>query len=389
MSKTRVFIIGNGLSMGVANTPHTRELVDRLLEDYESNNGDEKNDNDERGFQALRGFRETLETMLKEATSIPPVYKDYISKNDYKANDLEYILSLIDLDLSSPLSVKPNLRDSDAESTRLTIFENFRTQDLEDIRYFIGRRLVKLLSPSRIQDKTGVLETFCRNYVADGDTFIVFNYDVLLEQALWKVGKWSPLDGYTVGKVIGAETNSLSQNESTNLKRKSKCTILKMHGSVNWLQKSTTFRLLDLEITLRDETGDCYLESLTLSGKGAVWQDREMILPSYIKYYEFKESGILIKNAIDALTSADEVYIIGYSFPPADSISHMLLSSINAKAKIYLICKDSGSNVKRMLKGLGVPSVLNLGKAFEDWVNSGFPLVDRQEEILKQLMSLH
>jgi hypothetical protein len=62
---------------------------------------------------------------------------------------------------------------------------------------------------------------FATGIVEPGDCIITFNYDVSLDRELHRAGKWEVGDGY--GFVI----DRLSANSPT--------TLLKLHGSTNWL----------------------------------------------------------------------------------------------------------------------------------------------------------
>jgi hypothetical protein len=64
-------------------------------------------------------------------------------------------------------------------------------------------------------------ETFARDIVATGDCIITFNYDVSLDRELKKARKFEVGDGY------GFRIESLPSNSATS--------VLKLHGSTNWL----------------------------------------------------------------------------------------------------------------------------------------------------------
>ena len=59
-----------------------------------------------------------------------------------------------------------------------------------------------------------------------GDTIISFNWDLLHESALWRAGKWHFADGY------GFPARDAPKDTRSPTK------VLKLHGSVNWAQKS-------------------------------------------------------------------------------------------------------------------------------------------------------
>src|SRR5262249_30688248 len=64
-------------------------------------------------------------------------------------------------------------------------------------------------------------DRFAAEVLIPGDAVITFNYDVALDRALKRSGKWTIRDGY------GFEIERLALEPST-------CTLLKLHGSTNW-----------------------------------------------------------------------------------------------------------------------------------------------------------
>lgn len=91
----------------------------------------------------------------------------------------------------------------------------------------------------------------CANYsrllasMDASDALITFNWDTLLDRALFETGTWHPADGYGVrfrslfmGKwVDGATAHDLGGRPSTRH-------LLKLHGSTNWLMP---YRMFDLQ----------------------------------------------------------------------------------------------------------------------------------------------
>lgn len=87
----------------------------------------------------------------------------------------------------------------------------------------------------------------CKNYsalVADlqkDDVLVTFNWDALLDRALYATGKWSPSDGY------GLDFHAIYDNEWKRPQvadSHSEHKLLKLHGSTNWLMpyRSIDFR---------------------------------------------------------------------------------------------------------------------------------------------------
>ncbi|MDO8612363.1 MAG: hypothetical protein Q7R32_06015 [Dehalococcoidia bacterium] len=69
------------------------------------------------------------------------------------------------------------------------------------------------------------------NKLAPGDVLLTFNWDTLIDRALWESGTWAPADGY------GIEFKGLYEDgwKSAAGPSRSSYQLLKLHGSTNWL----------------------------------------------------------------------------------------------------------------------------------------------------------
>jgi hypothetical protein len=181
-----------------------------------------------------------------------------------------------------------------------------------------------------------------------GDIVITFNYDSTIERVLHTLGKWSLSDGY--GTEIVFQRNGFDTTPVTF--PPSKVKVLHLHGAVGWYTKPVFSPSFDLSVEgggaiSREalaaaplETGIA-LDPLLLQGLGIYNRDASlsrrppdeyqiMLHPSFLKEYGGEDLRNRIFNrlwrmALDALRNADEVTIIGYSLPPADSAAWTLL----------------------------------------------------------------
>jgi len=171
--------------------------------------------------------------------------------------------------------------------------------------------------------------------IVPGDTIITFNYDSLIESVLWRAGKWTPLDGY--GFVVNfhpVRINKLGGRHSRALSS-SPVTVLKAHGSINWLKnhedQTVGLNYLNLLFDLPIWTSyvadqDRFIRSPfadidTLASQGANWPHTEQVIlsPTYKKDYESDQVYSEIWKKIDeSLQGASEITVLGYSLPPGD-----------------------------------------------------------------------
>lgn len=77
-----------------------------------------------------------------------------------------------------------------------------------------------------------------------GDTFITFNWDTLLDRALYETGDWFIEDGYHIPfKAIFRDGWNYLDIQHFNKMKRSKYNLYKLHGSTNWLIPYYTFNL--------------------------------------------------------------------------------------------------------------------------------------------------
>jgi len=183
------------------------------------------------------------------------------------------------------------------------------------------------------------------------DVVITFNYDSTVERVLLRQRKWSPVDGYgTSGSGLVFQRSR--QDQTPVPFTSSPIKVLHLHGAVGWYPKpifSSTFDLrrdgaeaipraalspapLEAEIAL----DPILLRGLGIDAVDASMPERpsaeypKLLHPSFLKAYgeEEEPSGIFPRVwalASEALRRADEVTVIGYSLPAADSAAWTLL----------------------------------------------------------------
>ena len=231
-----------------------------------------------------------------------------------------------------------------------------------------------------------VLEQFGQ-LLAPEDVVITFNYDSTIERVLLKQGKWSPSDGY--GLPVFFQQSSSDKTKVEFLPSSVK--ILHLHGSIGWYRKPHN----RADYPLPPEGGafpaealspglfenSISLDPLFLRDIGIIpavdaslpnppSNDYKVLLaPSFLKNYEEQPIFSQVwKMAGEALRKADQVVIIGYSLPPADSAAMTLLLSNCDPNKVDVVNPNAEvlERYRRLLKLPVVPHKRKLAQ----WLQS-------------------
>ncbi len=221
----------------------------------------------------------------------------------------------------------------------------------------------------RQQDRVHAYQRFARNVVALHDCIITFNYDVSLDRELRLAGKLEIGDGY------GFPIKNFPAGSSVRM--------LKLHGSVSWLDlmfrgiSSGPFSIQSGIFGPRPVIGKDDLVALEYpdavdpefqNGGAAV---PVMIMPTRSKVYtEFMD--YLWKQAANALEAADRVVICGYGLSSADQRACKLL--LGAPKKDAEIVVSSGNDTCRIVREYQKEGYTRAKPAdeimFEKWVDS-------------------
>lgn len=235
------------------------------------------------------------------------------------------------------------------------------------------------------------LKVFC-DKLCPGDVVLTFNYDSTLERVLLHQDKWSPLNGYGCDLLF---QNSAVDETPKGFKR-SEIEILHLHGAVGWYPRplirpdsnlpkhgrvvpdeARTPASLDTPISLDPE----FLRDLGINAVDACLPtlpsstSQILLHPSFFKDFELEESGgqptpftDLWKKAAESLRNAEQIFIIGYSLPSADSAALTLLLTNCDRKKVRIVNPDQRTRhrLRRLLS-----SNLRQYKSFEDWLEEG------------------
>jgi len=195
----RIFIIGAGFSKAIADAPLAndlfREIYENFLKDY---------DDSPRRFSEFSIFSKIvnhLQTQIipsanalkKDGTNIKQLRRPF---KWYPLN-VEYLISLIDLNIQSPHQFKSN--NADLSLYNVPYIKGLKELELKEVKNLIKHYIVKVLSPFNLKPDEQELKKFVK-IINNDDTVITFNYDIIIEQGLWLKGLWNPIEGYGIGK---------------------------------------------------------------------------------------------------------------------------------------------------------------------------------------------
>lgn len=234
-------------------------------------------------------------------------------------DNLEALLSLIDLSIIEQHNYLP-------VSASLSYLESIRKQ----IICCIVNVAKKLNKKAKIDSV--IKNFFNKTKLQEGDTVINFNYDLLVDNALFKTGLWNPYKGIknnTCGYGFGISSLAcLKETEALGAITTSQIDYLKLHGSINWLNNTVT----DIDWNLFDPAGISKTSFIYPSSP-----TNFIVTPSFIKIFEGMSLRMLWLYAHENISKATEIYIIGYSFPKADALARQLLLHVNESVNKMIV----------------------------------------------------
>jgi hypothetical protein len=195
---------------------------------------------------------------------------------------------------------------------------------------------------------------------------ISFNWDLLHDAALWRAAKWSNSDGYGFTCRDGGSAPS------------SPVQLLKLHGSVNWVQDNKDDAEPDVVYKAEFFPGVLGEPEDFSKETGQRDQGRKLIIPTYLK--RISSNALLARlwtQAGDALRRADEVIVIGYRLHPADAAAHQLFATsllANTRRPRVEVVSPGGpadDNWDNLCEVAGYDRQVRTRKPFEAWVLEG------------------
>jgi hypothetical protein len=210
--------------------------------------------------------------------------------------------------------------------------------------------------------------------ISKEDSILTFNYDLVLERAFWKLGRWTPNEGY-----IGVSDFDVPEDKGK--LNQSSIRLLKLHGSLNWLPPKILPPKENLRITLDNlecwgfffENMEEMLKRRPKSPSGAATKEiskgyaggifRYWVLPSYVKRFDRD----IWKEASKIFQGTTHLIVIGYSFPKEDCHTKSLFESSLSKKREITVIDPNWEAIKFKLSDLGFNRVKGI-TCLEEWL---------------------
>jgi hypothetical protein len=158
------------------------------------------------------------------------------------------------------------------------------------------------------------------NTLSEGDVVMSFNYDLLMDNALRECGKLTD-SGYIVHFQNVSDGTIWRRSEDG----ASAVTLLKLHGSLNWLHcDNCDATFLNRSEKISPEYAS-FPKNCPSCNESNVYFQRVIVPPILAKDYSRQPMKFLWGQANRHVARAQEIVIIGYSFPPTDFATETLL----------------------------------------------------------------
>lgn len=375
---SRLFIIGAGFSHAMAGLPLGRNLANIIYQKAQEVLPEEARlyelaQDYLRVWRYLQHQSEPLRKYLQsDGTQIETL------DGDTYPIDLEYLLTLIDLNLNNPYI--PKGIGVDLQSCPIPYMREVNHFILQHAREFIQHQIYEIMKPKSYRDFDETRLHKCVRLVSPGDVIITFNYDLLIEQGLIKQNHWNPEDGYGIGELC--ESERLPEDLPA-----TKVKLVKLHGSINW-SKGSLFESIDVIVHAADFDNSNFFEEVQVDSTHPPYHQRYprdslIIMPTYLKLYDQSFEVQLVNSALEAARTADEVYIIGYSLPKADITANLIISQIRKDAKVFIVNKYHAKEIKKRLVeiyGFDKSRILQEESDIKTWIDNDFEYCQYQHD---------
>ena len=196
---------------------------------------------------------------------------------------------------------------------------------LAELKDAFLRTMQHALDGVEMQPDSGVV-AFARHCADANATCITFNYDDLLDAALFAMGHWNPYWGYGFFCQPSANTvPTFSQGPHG-----SDLLLLKLHGSVNWWPRLGYANPFALDAIVHHHGWEGISRRLFPPDVVARHLESEpVIVPPVLSKSDLVAQPVLRlvwSLAYEHLSKAEAVTFIGYSFPPTDAAARVLFA---------------------------------------------------------------
>ena len=349
----RCFVLGAGFSKAVSNLPVMKELADAFW-DIRSREDRLGHCNRVRWGDRIQYYLQCLEYEFFEKPCVNTEDGETYRECNFQEN-LEALVSFIDLNASGKIEATVTDKNGRTSSySKGSLFWNFT--DLDELRSCIETYIYLTLIRPKV--KKYALVPFLQK-MESGDEIITFNYDLIVERAIFQMGIWKPRDGYGVDFKDFPPIDDSHDIES-------RVMIHKLHGSLNW--KS--------DFSLRffyDDNEPIFPGYLRDRSSGHQYQGKHSgnwMLPSFIKRFTVPELIGCWDRAFRAMKDADEIVIIGYSLPKEDSAACLLLGTTALSEKRMTLVDPNADKLQRKYRTITSNRYIDKYCRVEDFVNA-------------------
>lgn len=328
---TTSYILGAGFSNAVADLPVTKDWTQRFWEilDQEAKAGHK---NRVRWGTHIREYLDYLEREFFTKPLVNVEGGQRYTECNFQEN-LEALISFIDLNMSGEITARLIDKDGKRSSiSKRTLFWNFT--DLDQLRHEIQAYIFLTLIEPKTNDE--IVSSFVRR-IAPNDNLITFNYDLIVERALYDQGMWKPKDGYGIEFKNFPPVSDAHNSES-------RIQIYKLHGSLNWEEDLRLRFFYDNQEPifpgyLREDSKRPKYQG----GHSGLW-----MLPSFVKQFAEPELLHIWRYAFAAIEQSQEVVVIGYSLPKEDSAACLLFGTTDiASKRLTIVDRNADALLER------------------------------------------
>ncbi len=186
--------------------------------------------------------------------------------------------------------------------------------------------------------------------LASGDIVITTNWDSLAERVLLEEGLWSPVDGFGF-PISFRSTQAGPAPAVTDCQPKSSVRILKLHGSFGWWTHRARIYLRSAGYLQHMPLPLSCMKDLEEPTPPEIDDDPVLIYPSFLKRFDSLDLGAIWNAAQEALLTAAEVHVAGYSLPASDTPVRTLFNFLRGRLErgevLVLVDEPSSEAGKR------------------------------------------
>lgn len=331
----KCYILGAGFSKAVSNLPVMKDLA-KTFWDIRNQENQLGHNNRVAWGDKIREYLLYLETEFFVKPCINTKNGDIYKECNFHEN-LEALISFIDLNISGEIKARVTDKNGNTSSySKRSLFWNFT--DLDELRTCIQTYIyLALIKP---KTKNDALEPFLGR-IENDDKIITFNYDLIIEKALFDIGIWKPKDGYGIDFE---DFPSITETHDI----ESRVQIYKLHGSLNWKLDSQPNKSLKLRF-FYDDNEPIFPDYLQYGSNYPQFQGKHLglwILPSFIKQFTIPKLIGVWEKAFTAINDSDVIVIVGYSLPKEDSAACLLLGTTGISKKRLIIVDPNVDKLK-------------------------------------------